>query len=642
MRTGRHKVIIGLVVTLILAIGMSAAVLFFVGRDDDSAQQQDEPDLTTRLIEQRPLAEYLEITGTLDYAESVTLSAQTSGVLTYLAPEGTVVNRGDSLYQIVDEPTLDDMADTLERLASARNSLVTAQDKLSDALTGPSASDVAAARAELSDAIQTRDRLLEPPSEAEVASREAAIAKASEVLDTLLNPSPATQSEARSKLSVAQSDLAELRNGASQAQIDEAWAVALTARERFDAISHYPEDWPERATAEADLALAYEAIDELVRGASEAELEAAEAAVMVASETLDALLSPSESSRITAQAELSDAQEALDDLLAGPTTADINTTEAAVLAAEDALAELLAGHSTEEIEAFEAAVASAKAAVVSAEADVATLDNTHSSLVVMYGSTAAYRTMSVGLSGEDIRQLEENLEELGYGNGDDFSVDGVLDDATVTAVKAWQEAIGQNPDGTVGVDDIIFVTGPVRVGSWSQDIEVGKQLSLGSSLASLTVTQAPVNGVMTTTQRVVALLPLSNRDLISEGSIVNVELPDQTNIEGTISTINPSPVLDSQTDENAVEVTVFLAEPAPEVWIGATVDVEITETLIEDALVVPATALLVLVEGGYAVEILAEDGSMRLVGVEPGLFVDGDVEVLSAELSAGMTVVVPR
>ena len=185
---------------------------------------------------------------------------------------------------------------------------------------------------------------------------------------------------------------------------------------------------------------------------------------------------------------------------------------------------------------------------------------------------------------------------------------------------------------------------PDRCGSdhGPQGVEVGQQLAVGASLASLTVIEAPVDGRMSTTQRVVAMVPLSDRDLVSEGITVNVELPDGTDIGGVVTAINPSPVFDDQTGENAVEVTILLAEPASEVWIGATTDVEITETLIEDALVVPATALLALVEGGYAVEVVAEDGSVRLVGVETGLFVDGDVEVRSPELTAGTSVVVPR
>ena len=387
---------------------------------------------------------------------------------------------------------------------------------------------------------------------------------------------------------------------------------------------------------------ASEALADLLGGASEAELDAAEAAVEAAAEALEDLENPTEATRAAARADLATAQEALADLMADPTAAEVDLAESAVLAAEEALADLLAGVSPSDIEALEASVASAEASVASAEADLAALIAGRGSLVVMYGGTAAYRTMTVGLEGDDVRQLEENLADLGYAGGEGFSVDGVFDDATAAAVSGWQRATGQDPDGMVGVTDIVFVAGPVRIGSWSQGVELGQQLTAGASLASLTVIEAPVDGRMSTTQRVVALVPLSDRDLVSEGIDVDVELPDNTDLAGTVTDINPSPVLDDQTGENAVEVTILLAEPASEVWIGATVDVEITETLIDDALVVPATALLALVEGGYAVEILAEDGSARLVGVETGLFVDGDVEVRSPELAAGARVVVPR
>ena len=416
-------------------------------------------------------------------------------------------------------------------------------------------------------------------------------------------------------MSSASEALADLLAGASEAELD---------------------------SAEAAVSSASEALADLLGGASEAELDEAEAVVEAAAEALEDLENPTEAARAAARADLATAREALADLSGGPTAAEVDLAESAILAAEEALADLLAGASPADIEALEASVASAEASVASAEADLDALVAGRGSLAVMYGSTAVYRTMTVGLAGDDVRQLEENLADLGYADGEGFSVDGVFDEATAAAVSDWQRATGQNPDGMVGVADIVFVAGPVRVGSWSQGVEVGQQLTVGVSLASLTVIQAPVDGRMATTQRVVALVPLSDRDLVSERINVNVELPDNTDIEGTVTAINPSPVLDDQTGENAVEVIILLAEPASEVWIGATVDVEIVETLIEDALVVPATALLALVEGGYAVEVLTEDGSTRLVGVETGLFVDGDVEVLSPDLTAGMRVVVPR
>jgi multidrug efflux pump subunit AcrA (membrane-fusion protein) len=741
----RSRKALGIVVALGLAAAAGATTLTLIGQDGDNGTlPSDGSDLTTTAIEQRPLAEYLEVAGTLEYSGSVTLIAQTSGVLIDLAAEGSVVARGEQLYQIINEPTEANTADVLSRLAAARNSLVAARDELSDALSGPSESDIAAAGAALTDALEARDRQVEPPSEAEIASAEAAVATASEALDDLLDPSPAARSEARSKLSAARSDLADLLAGASQADVDSARAAVLAAQTDFDdlragasqaevdaarasllaaeealegmdaseaaieaaeadlalarqaltdlqagpteaeiaaaraavlvaedeadAYIYYPDLHPESVSAEADLALerqaladllagaseaeldaaeaavssAAEALADLLAGASEAELDAAEAAAEAASEALEDLENPTEGARAAARANLATAREALADLPAEPTAAEVDLAESAVLAAEEALADLVAGASPSEIEALEASVASAEASVASAEADLAALSAGRGGLAVMYGSTAAYRTMTVGVEGDDVLQLEGNLADLGYTDSEGFSVDGVFDDATAAAVSGWQRATGQNPDGTVGVADVVFVAGPVRVGSWAQGVEVGQLLTAGASLASLTVIEAPVDGRMSTTQRVVAMVPLSDRDLVSEGIAVNVELPDGTDIGGAVTAINPSPVFDDQTGENAVEVTILLAEPASEVWIGATVDVEITETLIQDALVVPATALLALVEGGYAVEAVAEDGSVRLIGVEIGLFVDGDVEVRSPELSAGIRVVVPR
>ena len=55
----------------------------------------------------------------------------------------------------------------------------------------------------------------------------------------------------------------------------------------------------------------------------------------------------------------------------------------------------------------------------------------------------------------------------------------------------------------------------------------------------------------------------------------------------------------------------------------------------------PVNALLALLEGGYAVERVADDGTSTLVGVELGIFQDGWVEVRADGLDAGDTVAVP-
>ena len=661
------------------------------GRDTD---QQAEADMSTATVSQRDLTEYLEITGTLDYEGTVTLTARNNGVLMNLAEEGTVLRQGEQIYLVLYEPSAAGTARILAGAASAQDALSIAADKLSDAIAGPDEADVAAARAAVAEAMEARDRLAEPPSDAEISSARAAVVAALEALDALDNPTQADLAAARADIATAEAGLADLRAGPSEADINAARAAVQTPKQALADLKAGPSEaeidtaeavrlaaWErlrdelqdadnevdielaraelltaeealadllagatdaEIDDAEAQVLTAEEALADLLAGATDAEIDDAEAQVLAAKERLDLLENPTEAQYAQARADLDTATEALSDLRAGPTPAETDAAEAAVLTSEQALADLLAEVSPAELAALEASLASAQAELVSAQADMAADAETYRPLFVMYGPTPAYRNMTEGLEGDDILQLEKNLADLGFGDIEAFEVDGVFDQHTAGAVRQWQRESGQHVDGMVSAADVLFVAGPSVIGSWEQGIELGQELEAGRTLASLTVVETPAQDGMSTTQRVAVNLPPSDRDLISVGVAVNVELPDDTDVAGTVTAINPSPVLDTQTGENVVEVTILLSEPASPVWIGATVTVEITETLIRDALVVPATALLALVEGGSAVEVLDADGSVRLVGVETGLFVDGDVEVISAELEAGMRIVVPR
>ena len=676
------------------AVGVAVAVVVAGNGSRRDADEQAEADVSTAVVEQRDLAEYLEISGTLDYEGTVTLTARNSGVLMQMVDEGTVVRQGDQIYLAVYEPSEADTARVLAEVAAARDALTVAAEKLDDAMSGPSEADVAAAQAAVAEAIEQRDRLAEPPTAAEISSAEAAVATASEVLDALDNPAAGDLAAARAELTAAQAGLdelqagpseaeietaeaavriatetlADLKAGASEAEIETAEAARLAAWERLRDELQQSDNEVDIDLARAELLSAEEALADLLAGAteaeiddaqarvstateqlaelragpSEAEIDDAQARVLAATERLDLLENPTEAQYAQARADLDLAREALGDLRAGPTQAETDAADAAVLTAEQALADLTAELGAEELAALEASLVSAQAALVSAQADLAVHSEISRPLHVMYGDVPAYRNMTTGLQGDDVRQLEESLAELGFGDADAFEADGIFDEHTAAAVRRWQQTTGQHVDGTVGTADVLFVAGPSQVGAWAAGVELGQELEVGRTLATLTVVETPGSGDLATTQRVAASLPLSDRDLVSEGITVNVELPDDTDIAGLVSEINPSPVLDAQTGENVVELTILLSEPASPVWIGATVTVEITETLISDALVVPATALVALVEGGNAVEVMSADGTSRLVGVETGLFVDGDVEVTSGELAAGMRVVVPR
>ena len=75
----------------------------------------------------------------------------------------------------------------------------------------------------------------------------------------------------------------------------------------------------------------------------------------------------------------------------------------------------------------------------------------------------------------------------------------------------------------------------------------------------------------------------------------------------------------------------------------APVEVAVTTGQVTDATVVPVEALLALAGGGYAVEVVAPNGTHRLVRVSLGLFDDdaGVVQVTDTDLAPGQRVVVP-
>jgi len=61
---------------------------------------------------------------------------------------------------------------------------------------------------------------------------------------------------------------------------------------------------------------------------------------------------------------------------------------------------------------------------------------------VLRGATPAYRDMSPGTSGSDVRQLEEALARLGFDPG---RVDGIYDQKTSAAVERWYRKTGWDP-----------------------------------------------------------------------------------------------------------------------------------------------------------------------------------------------------
>lgn len=249
-------------------------------------------------------------------------------------------------------------------------------------------------------------------------------------------------------------------------------------------------------------------------------------------------------------------------------------------------------------------------------------------VVLLDGARPAWRPLDATASdGEDIRQLEANLVDLGFATAEDLGPDDHWTAATTRAVKDLQRAVGAEDDGTLEPGSVVFRSGPVRIASHA--VEVGA--SAGS----------PALEVTGTTRLVTVDLPTSDRSLVDAGQAVAVELPDGSVVDGVVYSVGG--VVDPPTEEGGdptVEVVIAVTGEAPsDTPDQAPVDVEVETVAVEDALTVPVEALLALAEGGYAVERPGGD----LVAVEVGAFADGFVQVSarSGRLEVGDEVVVP-
>ena len=252
-------------------------------------------------------------------------------------------------------------------------------------------------------------------------------------------------------------------------------------------------------------------------------------------------------------------------------------------------------------------------------------------VALLFGTVPLWRTLSVGVEGDDVRQLEQNLVVLGYDPDGDIEVDEEFDWATKAAVERWQDDLGVTEDGSVGTDEAVFLPGPRRVGEHKAGI--GSQIGAGG----------PVTETSSTRRVVTVDLDARRQTLVAEGQSVRIELPSGRTVWGRITEVGSvAKQAEGEDGTPTIEVTIGVRNPRATGNLDqAPVDVSIARETRRNVLTVPVTALLALAGGGYAVEVL-EGRETRLVRVEPGLFADGLVEISRTGIREGTKVVVPR
>lgn len=275
-------------------------------------------------------------------------------------------------------------------------------------------------------------------------------------------------------------------------------------------------------------------------------------------------------------------------------------------------------------------------------------------VVLLVGSTPAYRTLSAGADGPDVAELNGDLIALGCATRAQLSPrSAFFGPATTAAVMKLQARLGVTQDGTLTLGQVVFQPAAVRVTSVSAE--------LGSSAhAGETVMQGT-----STIRQVQVALDASEQTTMAVGDKVSITLPDNRTTPGVVSSVGavascpPSSGSGGPGSSSAVQGTDACSSPnsVPTITVGVTpsdpaatgkwdqapVRVGITTASVPNALVVPVTALLAQGGGGYAVEVIAAGMRNHLVGVSLGLFDDAEglVQVTGSGLTAGQQVVVP-
>ena len=252
-------------------------------------------------------------------------------------------------------------------------------------------------------------------------------------------------------------------------------------------------------------------------------------------------------------------------------------------------------------------------------------------VILLYGDTPVYRSLSEGDTGPDVRELNRNLVALGYATSTELDPDSdYFSYETAYALELLQYKLGEEETGSLNEGQAVFLPGQLRIASVSA--------TLGTSAGP----GSPIMQATSTNRQVVVELDASEQTEVNVGDQVQITLPDGNNTPGVVSSIGT--VATSGSSGATLPLYITLDHPkAASSLDQAPVTLEITTAAVKHALIVPIDALLALSGGGYAVETVNAQGVHKLVAVSLGTFDDaaGTVQV-TGDLRPGERIVVPN
>ncbi len=271
--------------------------------------------------------------------------------------------------------------------------------------------------------------------------------------------------------------------------------------------------------------------------------------------------------------------------------------------------------------------------------------------ILLYGAVPAYRTLSEGMTGADVRQLNTDLVALKDATSSQLDPhSSYFSAATVSALDSLQAKLGVAQTGSLALGQAVFLPTAARV------------TSVSASVGSPAQPGAQVLQASSTTRQVTAQLDATQQSDVMVGDRVSITLPDNQTTPGVVTSVGTvattpssgsgggsgSSSSSSSSGSGSTPTIEVDVKPTDRSATGtldqAPVQVTITTGTADNALVVPVDALIARASGGYAVEVAGDGGSRRIVPVSLGLFDDADglVQVNGTGLAAGQSVVVPK
>jgi hypothetical protein len=266
-------------------------------------------------------------------------------------------------------------------------------------------------------------------------------------------------------------------------------------------------------------------------------------------------------------------------------------------------------------------------------------------VILLYGPTPAYRTLSEGTTGTDVTELNADLVALGEVTASELTPSSnSFGYWSEIGVERLQAALGLPRTGSLNLGQAVFLPSAVRV------------TAVAGDLGGTAQPGAPVLAGTSTAREVTVNLDAGLQSEVKTGDRVVITLPDNSTTPGVITSVGTVATTASPTGTGGGSsgggggtnptVTVEIAPTVPAAAGSldqAPVTVSITNATVPLALVVPINALVALAGGGYALEAVNPAGIHRLIDVSVGLVDDADnlVQVSGSGLSVGEHVVVP-